>query len=539
MGNYIVSTNNISASVKDADVIQNQVFNVDIIFTSTLPMPISAFFTIINTPGLFIPGNNKSISIVGGKVFTYTIENVNITGKPGETVSFTIQPKNMPGFSSTTFKYTVKDTGITKNSLQLVFGCEVISAVEDGATNHPPSGASVVKATTKILDSKGNPLANTPIMIAGIGSALDKIDIYSSKTSIDSKVKKSNMGGDTYVQVNTDKGGNIEIYIYPISGERDFILNLRTMMNGVTNFYNSNNQVYVIDMNMSHPVNGHALWPLDISGLRGDKLMDTGASSTFSVLIDHYSPALNSDVILFFVDNDYKQKVELKDVNNLGTYFVNLPYSILPIDSSVGLYYLVASSNSNIKHSYGLAVTRIISVANKPSGNASRIYEMCNVYSSYLTDENSRPYNIVDLNDIVNYSVIANYMKNTDQTGVYVTITGGKSSDDKIKLIPYNATGVLNLYLDIDSEYNKPDQTFPVHIKFKMKDKADNSHSDTATITIPIPAKYLIDIGRFPDNAPGAIYFDYQIIDDNNNLFYSKIWQARIDTLRAGDGDDS
>ncbi len=533
----MINKNNIVVSVPDkSDVIIGQRIILDITITLESKTTFDSHIEIKNTVNV-TPSENKIDIPSGATSYIKSIE-LKITNniKYGDNISFDIIPDASLNIPERTIHYTARTIDFT--TLQLYFEKDLIPTVESGVINSPQNnGISYTLANAIVKDGNNKPLNNTPIAISSASQhGLSDVSLYTYKGKTET-AKKQIDDVDT-IFVNTDENGKLEFYIYPNQTMKESVFSLQSSILDVSPFIKSINEIYIIDTNKNSPMGEHPLFPPTISESEGGILTSINGSSTFSVMIYHYQNANVGDEILFFVDKAYShQKIELKYLNNLSTYFIQLPYDILPVNKPVSLYYIVVSIDGKIRHSYGEYVKYIGGTnKNHPMGNVTRIYEPCSVYSSYssLNEIPGNKYNLVYPGDILNYSVIANYINNPDQAALFVHIIGSNDPDNS-KALPFGATGKLILYIE---SYNKP---INQPISFTIPTKPDEEGGNTATAVIYIKYKYVSHVTTYPysGNPPGNIYFEYQFTSDDGTVAYSKTWQARIDTERPGDDDDA
>ncbi|MDE1475251.1 hypothetical protein [Xenorhabdus bovienii] len=532
MNNGIFSksdSNPITVSVGDqSTVVIGQVLTVDIIFESNSNISINAGFDLKNLVGI-IPSDTKFSMPNGGKTLSVTTKlQISPNIKMGDPVSFDIVPnQSMVGFSKKTIHYIAHDVNL--QSLKLYFDPEVITALTTDGVNVPPS-KQYTQAIAIINDSQGNPLANVPIVIIGGNSPnLDKVKIFLSNKDPNTEVQTQKIYGDLAIVLNTDKEGKIEFYIYPID-KSEFVLDFQSQIMNVTGFEFSVNRAYILDSNQGSPFapDKETLAPPRILGYTGDKLMGDETSSTFSVAIGPYSPVRKNDIILFFVDGKYSyQQVTVKNIEDLDSFSIDLPYTIFPENKTVTFSYVVFTENKNMQYSVGTYVLYGGGGKNQPLDNVTRVYDMCTVYSSFGPSTSS---NLVFPNDTVNYFTISRYMNNKGHDGLFVVITGTNDPTDKTK-VPFGSTVTLTLRID--------SYKVPVYKTFTqtMPTKSDQGSKNTATLTFNIPYKDVSHIISYPNGSAGRIYFDYQV-NELGKITYGKIWEAKIDTVPPSpDGD--
>ncbi|MDE9555660.1 hypothetical protein KKJ06_09510 [Xenorhabdus bovienii] len=524
--------NIIKISVEDkSNVAIGQIFSVVITLESDIAISDSVIVTLENLNKITASATNFSMNS-GKKSSSVSVEfSIFKDIKDGDQISFDIVlNKNTDIFFKRTIHYTGKE--IDPDSLKLYFDCDVIPALaKNFVANVPPTGTSYALVTAIVKDSMGTVLSGIPVTIIGKNKTdLDNVNIFLSNNNAKTEVKKQQFIGGKAIVLPTDENGKLEFYVYP-SVKDQFILELESAVMGHVDFTGSINKLFVINGGVNFPVNepnNDKLWPPDILEYTDGKLMGENNSSTFSVSIIPYEYANRDDTILFFIDGKYvNQKFLVGNLNNLGHYFIHLPYTILPVNESVNLSYVVVSKSVNTKYSFGKIVIYDGVGKNQPLNNVKRIYDRGKVYSSFGPSTSS---NLVFPNDTVNYFTISRYMNNKGHDGLFVVITGTNDPTDKTK-VPFGSTVTLTLRID--------SYKVPVYKTFTqtMPTKSDQGSKNTATLTFNIPYKDVSHIISYPNGSAGRIYFDYQV-NELGKITYGKIWEAKIDTVPPSpDGD--
>ncbi|MDE9462928.1 hypothetical protein KKJ03_16345 [Xenorhabdus bovienii] len=517
--------NMIKLSIEDnSNVIIGQVFNIEITFDSDTQIEAVAVVELKNLTNITASENYFSIGGIGKQSSVFIEFTIASNIKDGEQVSFDIVPgKTGSSFSPRTVNYIAKDIDV--KSLALYFYPQVIYTVGKNEDNIPPNGKSATLASAIVTNSKGEPLPGLPITIIGADkSDLDNIDIFLSNKDEKTKIEKKQFGSGKAIDLNTDKHGKLNFYIYPKYIGRQFIIRLRSFTKGMADFIDSKNKIFVIDDDHSDPLNENLLSAPDILEIEGDELIGTDDSYMFSVSVDIYNNATVGDTILFFVDGEYSsQQVILNHLHDLGSYFIQLPYAILPLNKYVSFYYVIGSVDGGFLSSQSLGVVYGGGGKNQPLDNVTRVYDMCAVYSS--SGAFNSP-NLVFPHDMITYFTISDYTNNKNHDGLFIVITGTNDPTDKTK-VPLGSEVILTLY--INSYKKKINKNFTVKMPDRPKVGSEN------TVMVGIPHKYVSDVVSYPSNgAAGTIYFDYQV-NELGNTHYGKIWQARIDTGTPSD----
>ncbi|CDH01239.1 hypothetical protein [Xenorhabdus bovienii] len=524
--------NNITISpASKSKIIVGQLITANITFESDILMSANISFELTNLINLTI--SNTDISVLGNsKSYTATTkfhisENIN----EGDTVSFLIKPNVHAialGFKEQEISYFTYD--VDRHSLNIHFDQTVVLALTTDEPNIPPNGQSYSLATALVTDSKGNPLAGEPItIIGGFAANLDKVRIFSSNNNIQSEIQKKSLYGQSSIDINTDKYGKLEFYVYP-SDKSQFVFDLQARITDATQFVHSEDRLYILNDDQGDPFNAdqQTLAPPDILERQGDKLAESDGASTFTALIDNYEGESENDSILFFVGGKYAHQQFLmgKKKYNHG-YTFQLPYSILPLNKYAGFSYVIVTVDGNLNFSAGMDIMYNGGSKNQPLDNVPRVYDMCTVYSSFGYSNAS---DLVLYNDMVNCFTISRHLNTNLNAGLYVAITGTNDPTDKTK-VPLGSEVTLTLY--IDSYKKKTNQIF----KIRMPTQPDKDSKNIATYITPIPYKYVNDVVTFPNGAAGSIYFDYQV-NESGKISYGNIWMASIDTTLCIDPDD-
>ncbi|MDE9437178.1 Ig-like domain-containing protein [Xenorhabdus bovienii] len=527
-----MAANIIISPANKSKVIVGKLLTANITFESSdMIMSTNVSFELTNPVNLTISNTDFSV-LNNSKSFTVTTKlHISENIKEGDIVSFLIKPSVHAlayGFKEQTISYLAYD--VDRHSLNIHFDQTVVDALTTDEPNIPPNGQSYSLATALVTDSKGNPLAGEPItIIGGFAANLDKVRIFSSNNNVQSEIQKKSLYGQSSIDINTDKYGKLEFYVYP-SDKSQFVFDLQARITGATQFVHSEDRLYILNDDQGDPFNAdqQTLAPPDILERQGDKLTESDGSSTFTALIDNYEGESENDSILFFVGGKYAHQQFLtgKKIYNHG-YTFQLPYNIFPLNKYAGFSYIIVTIDGNINFSAGMDIMYGGGSKNQPLDNVSRVYDMCTVYSSFGYSNAS---DLVLYNDMVNCFTISRHLKTKHNTGLYVAITGTNDPKDKTK-VPLGSEVTLTLY--IDSYKKKVNQPF----KIKMPTQPDKGNKNTAIHIIPIPYEYVNNVVTFSNGSAGSIYFDYQI-NESGKISYGNIWEASIDTTLCIDPDD-
>ncbi|CDG87945.1 hypothetical protein [Xenorhabdus bovienii] len=527
--------NTITSSIKTGSKIAKvQLLKMTIIFKKTIGgghFSPNASFDITNSVNLK-PVSSSYTLLTGGSVDIEFILEKELADR--STVSFSIEPHNVNGFPTTHFSYTVVE--IDNDSLALTFGNEYLNAitkVEDVSSNIPPTGEiySKVFATIKAKNG-GQGISGVPITImSDHNTSLDNVRIFQDNKNQLSEITKKTLDNRPAFYLKTKQDGMVVFYVYP-DNNTEFILNLQAGLTDSQSFQLSKNSLFVIDEDPTNPgnlsnINTDFLAPPSILEVSDGALIGDPDSTTFSVEIDQYSNPNRNDTILFYVNGNYSnQKIIVGNRNNLGNYFIDLPYSIIPKNENIELSYIVVTHNAKIKKSASLGFTYSGGGKTAPLDNINRIYDPCVVYSSFGASQGTA---LIHQGDLINYFSISRYNNNNNSTALFIEIEGTNDITDKTK-VPLGFNVVLTLYID---SYNKKFQHSFKVITMPTTPVPNNGH--TATQIFEIPIHYLNHIESYPNSSAGNIYFDYYAYDpsdpgNSDTKYYGKIWQGKIDT---------
>ncbi|CBJ79368.1 hypothetical protein XBJ2_60067 [Xenorhabdus bovienii str. Jollieti] len=452
------------------------------------------------------------------------------------TVSFDIVPHNASGFLTTSFSYTVVE--IDNNSLSLTFGNEYLNAitkVENVSSNIPPTGKiySKVFATIKAKNG-GQSVSGIPITImSDHNTSLDNVRTFRENKSQSSEITKKTLYNRPVFYLETEQDGMVVFYVYP-DNNTEFILNLQARVTDTQSFQLSKNSLFVIDDDPTNPgnlsnINTDFLAPPSILEVSDGALIGDPDSTTFSVEVDPYNHPNRNDTILFYVNGSYSnQKIIVENKNNLGNYFIDLPYSIIPKNENIELSYIVVTHDAKIKKSASLGFTYSGGGKSAPLDDINRIYDPCVVYSSFGASQGTA---LIHQGDLINYFSISHDSNKKKSTALFIEIEGTNDITDKTK-VPLGYNVVVTLYID---SYNKQFQHSFKVITMPATPVPHSSH--TATHIFEIPIDYLNNIESYPNSSAGNIYFDYYAYDpsdpgNSGTKYYGKIWQGKIDTER-------
>ncbi|MBI6547693.1 hypothetical protein [Xenorhabdus lircayensis] len=506
--------NTISTSVKyGLDVIMGQNLTLDIILKSDNVISNDANIDIITKNGIELQRNIPPITLHdGGKVGFFSVELFVDDNVPeNNSVLFDIIPNSeAKGFHKTSMLYYAKTVDIS--SVKLEVGVDYIKMPT--SLNIPPSGqlASKISTTIKSRDGKTN-LSGTPVTVLDTSGNFDKVNFYSSDKK--EKLQVRDIGNKRGLIINTDSNGRLVFYVYA-KQDSSVVLNLVSKIVGVTGEISADKALYIIDSGRTDP--NYIVDEPIISGEHQGILRSDGNSSKFSVTIPKYDNAEDSDTIFFFINGLMTDVPFYSDPENLGTPFIQLPYSVfLEPNKPVNFYYVIIKDSAERLVSDSIQVTYV-----KDETPLDNVYEKCKVYSSQGTNDND----LVTEDYVIACKDISNYKNNTGDAGLFVKITGTNDPNDATK-VPLGSE--VTLYLHIRSDRKKLD----LPIKLNMPTDAGNDGKTNFFIQ-GITQTYLVGISEVDTDNPGKIYFSYSIKNTDDRMINSKAWKGKIDTHTDG-----
>ncbi|MDX7992125.1 hypothetical protein [Xenorhabdus littoralis] len=504
--------NNISTSVTNkSEVVINQTFMLDIILTSDDKISNDASVNITRTinvdlqdsvPNIILYDNGKK-GVITVQLYIYDdiLDN--------DIVSFYIEPdSNAVGFTDTKIEYHART--LDKYSMKLTVGADFLRVPTH--SNIPPSGRNFSAISAKIMgEDKKSGLSGTPVNIYDVDDVFDRVNFYASDKL--TKLEVRDMGTYNGMTINTDSNGNLRFYVFATQNN-SAVFNLYSEIVGVTGIDSSDKTLYIIDNN---PVDEmHTLKAPIIIEENNGTLHSTTDSPTFSVNIPMYTDAVSGDTIFFFVNKlMIDDPIHIVDpstqLNN-----ITLPYKTAFLEGSndYSLSYIVIKESADKYVSMPKDVTYI---KYTPLDND---YEKCKVYSSFGVNEND----LISESEIVNCQIISNYKNNTNQEGLFVTITGTSDSNDMTK-VPLGSE--VSLWLHIRSIQKRFDRLVKT---VKMPDTAANGGT-TNSVTIGVLQTYLAGNDSFTEQNHGKIHFYYKVSKDGVAIGNSKTWEGQIDTV--------
>ncbi|MDC9620702.1 hypothetical protein PSI22_03400 [Xenorhabdus sp. XENO-7] len=371
------------------------------------------------------------------------------------------------------------------------------------------------KVTATIRDIHGKPLGGKKIFISdSSNSNLKKIKIYESNNRTEiTTVSEKNYEG---FFVKADKQGNVLFFIHPIKSE-NLILKLFSQILGDTKPIPADHAIYIVDHTLDEIPEKYPE-PEILNFIEGDLISD--GESKFLVRIPEYDNVQDGDYILFIVNNKYTGNVIQISGKSYLSKFFPLPYDIFEKEKDHFSYfsYIVIRALGDITKykSRPLTLTYKGNQQNQPWADVIRIYDTCQVYSSYGIFPDSIVYDTVDDN------TISQYKKTNDLAGLFVQITGTNDPNDSTK-VALGSEVTLNLYIN--------SKTGVIHwSRTRIMPYAAGNAGKNVELIFPIPHDLLKDRESYEDRS-SMIYFDYQVGKDTDlNVTYGNIWQATIDT---------
>ncbi|MDE9519600.1 hypothetical protein KKJ17_18200 [Xenorhabdus bovienii] len=517
---------------KNADLIIGQVFTLKVTLVSDKSIPPVSTISISGVKNIIPPTRPVPLIVTNGEKsveisFSMTVKN-NI--QDGDPIKFQIDT-NAGNFESGIFKCTARK--IAPESLILTVDNEFLDLPT--GPNEPPGAGSpcpsiqgstyCTKVHTVLTDTNGKKLSGVPVLISENRTGnLGRFHIYDAKQKAIIKVEEAN-GFDQMI-INSDPDGNVAFYLYS-QESLSAVLELTSMIQGVDYVQNATSPVYAIS---SKTQSSTLRWPNIEDFWSGDLTSD--GSPTFNVMITKYDDASHGDVIIFYVNGNRTEYI--KRVGNvekdLGSYSIQLPYSMFKINKEYSLSYVVILSDSgSIKSSFSTRFVYMGGAIPQPDKNIKRNYDPCVIHTSLGVIKD----NIVPENTYINYDSIRSYSynHNTLKTGLFIAIIvsdtnkGGLPSDAK----------VTKLTVYINAPRGGADGTGKFQKDYTpVGGILTDPISNTKYIGVHVPCSDLVKFA--PDEetgAPGNISFDYEVLVDGKKE-YGKIWQGVIDT-RASD----
>ncbi|WP_047678778.1 MULTISPECIES: hypothetical protein [Xenorhabdus] len=364
------------------------------------------------------------------------------------------------------------------------------------------------KIHTMIRDKNGKTLSGVPVFIkTNTINELGEVNIYNNDKS--KKINVNKFGDFQGIFVNSDNKGKVEFYISPRKS-LPLVIELSSAIPNSTDYAFSKNPIFIVVDNIKNYRQS-----LEIITAVDGNLISKGESK-FWVDMSPCDDHEIGDFLLFFVNEKYKYYMRVLNKNKNSPCLMELPYFILEKNNISKLsYFFIQSSGSIMAKSLPADVT-YRGGPNRPWTDIDRIYEPCQVYSSF--DE------IIEQDGDINNKKISNHTHNSDDAGLFVRITGTNDNKENTK-VKFGSEIILTLYI------NSSTRTIKHVFKGSMPYQPDNAGEKTATLKFNIPYNLLNNNLAFPYR-DGEIFFDYQIGDDNDSdVTYGGIWSGHIVTF--------
>jgi hypothetical protein len=422
----------------------------------------------------------------------------------GEDIYFTVQT-SLNGIQSKTLKYTAKT--IYPNSLEL--NVDTVFLSMPISYNDSQIGTISTKVHATIRDNGEIILSGTPVFITSEKmDGLDGVFVYANDKL--TKINIQRFGFYFGFFINSDNKGKIEFYIYP-KPQQPVIIKLVSIIVNSTAPIIAKSPIFVSAADDIIDYNRQPLFIItEIDGnitSEGESMFGVGMSPC----IDY----ITGDVILFFVNDEYKYHALSIGNYGISPCFIKLPYIIFQENEQSQLSYIVMKQDGNtVAKSHSTSVT-YRGRPNQPWIDVRRIYEPCKVYSSFDT--------LIDQNNIINSNTIFNHASNPNDAGLFVRITGTNDNSDNT-MVKLGSEVTLILYI------NSLQRTITHIFKGIMPYRSDNADGKTAILKFNIPYD-LLDNNLAFSFGGGSIFFDYQIGDEkDNDVTYGNIWRGVIVT---------
>ncbi|PHM47456.1 hypothetical protein [Xenorhabdus miraniensis] len=458
-----------------------------------------------NSKNITVPYDAISLTLEHGKkkaTATVILTVLNATEENDE-IYFSVKT-SLSGFQPKTLQYTART--IDSDSVRLNIDNPFLAVPI--LYNAFQIGSISTKIHTTIRDKKGKTLSGVPVFItSNTINELEEVDIYNNDKS--KKINVNKFGDFQGFFVNSDNKGKVEFYISPRKS-LPLVIELSSAIPNSTDVSFAKDPIFIIVDNIKN-----YRQPLEIITAIDGNLTSKGESK-FWVDMSPCGDHEIGDFLLFFVNKKYKYYTRVLTKNKNSSCLIELPYFIFKKDDPSKLsYFLIQSSGSIMAKSMPADVT-YRGRPNKPWNDIDRIYEPCQVYSSF--DE------LINQDGAINNKSISNYAHNPDDAGLFVRITGTNDNRDGTK-VKLGSEVILTLYI------NSSTKTITHVFKGRMPYQPDNRGGKIATLKFNIPYNLLNNNLAFPYH-DGEIFFDYQIgYDDDSDVTYGEIWSGHIVTI--------
>ncbi|WP_038244480.1 hypothetical protein, partial [Xenorhabdus bovienii] len=392
---------------QSADLIIGQFFKITVglISNEIISQSASVLFSNINNITVQTTPINFNISTDRKKAEAIVDISVKDTINDGDLITFNIDT-NMAGFETGKFICTARKIDpeslvltVDNQFLDLPTGPNDPSIIGSSCT--PNSGSTFcTKVHTILIDPHGKKLSGVPVLISENRTGnFDKFHIYDAEKKTQIEVKKFN--DYDQIIINSDENGNVIFYLYS-QESLSAVLNIISMIQGVTLSYYATSSVYAISSNIQSL--NYLRWP-NIEGFWSGNLISHGPDK-FKVMITRYDNAQNNDVIIFYVNGKRTPYIiNINDVNeDLGKYSHELPYDIFEYGGQSAFSYVVVTLGGDIMPSYPTNLVYMGGAIPEPDPDVKRDYYPCIVYTSAGS--------VIPENTFINYDSIRRYPAN-------------------------------------------------------------------------------------------------------------------------------
>lgn len=462
--------------------------------------------TFYNNKNITVPSDTITLTLDNDKkkaVATVTLT-VSNTISENEKISFSVKTSSN-GIQPQTLQYTAR----TIDSSSLELKVNNIFLTMPITFDDSQIGSISTKVNTTIRDNNGNVLSGVPVFIKNNDiNDLEERYIYTDNKNI--KIDIHKFGQYSGIFVNSNEKGQIEFNIAP-KKSLSLIIQLSSIIPSSTDFIFSQNPIFVVVDNIKDNRQ-----PLEIITATDGNLKSEGENK-FWVDMSPCNDYEIGDFVLFFVNEEYKYYTRIIDEGeHRNPCLMKLPYAIFQKNELSLLSYLVIKPSGTISAKSSPVDITYRGKPNNPWTDVDRIYEPCKVYTSFNE--------VIEQDGGINNQKISNHVKNPDDAGLFVTITGTNDNSDNTK-VKLGSKIILTLYINASNKTTK--QVFNGDMPYQP----DEAGGKTATLKFNIPYDLLNNNLAFPYH-DGEIFFDYQVGNDNDrDVTYGGIWSGHIVTF--------
>ncbi|WP_340612057.1 hypothetical protein [Xenorhabdus bharatensis] len=431
----------------------------------------------------------------------------------GKTKKLTISTSNS-NYPPKDLQYFVSD--INNNSLSINLDKFHIEVPDQD--NEPSIGNTIRVLASTIVKDKNNTgvIPNLPISITvGDQSTLSskvKLMTYTGKKITP---QANPFSGIQYFNLTTDASGNLRFYVFPQQKESTLLKLQSQIISG--DLQPPKQPLFILDSKnaqfRAHPA------PPDILQLSGGTLSPIKNETSFSIKIPEYPNPSPTDYILFILNGVILENyTQVSNINNLGTYHYQLPYSMLQMSDEANSFgYILAIGDLNILYSDKISFK--YEWGSKGPGDKERTLHLPTIYSSYGVEKS----NILPMNYIIDFTTLSQYI--FTGAALFVEIEADSNAVDKVK-----PGDTVTVEVIVESSNRGP-----IHQPYTLTLPAAAHGQTTSKGTVKIPYALVGNLGA--DNEDGGstiLYIDYYKGPSKKTGVYSKKWQAFIDSRMAG-----